>query len=293
VKHETSGTKRKTGNSLDLRLWLREVERLGELKEVRGANWNLELGAISELNVKKEKPPALLFDEITGYPKGFRVLTCSTSSPARLSSILRLPVCTEHRRLVEELRGKPRSWESQASKYPPVQVKDGPVFENVRKGPDVDVLTFPAPLWHELDGGRYIGTGCSVVTRDFDSDWMNVGTYRVMVHDANHVALDMVTGKHGRIHYEKYKEAGKPFPVVIVLGSDPLGYLISGIEIPFGMCEYNYMGAILEEPITVVYGEVTGLPFPSASEIVVEGWVQPNDERTEGPFGEFHGYYPQ
>ena len=292
MKDETFGTKPETGNSLDLRMWLREVEGLGELREVRGADWNLEMGAISELNVKKDRPPALLFDEIAGYPKGFRVLTCSTSSPARLSSILRLPVCREHPRLVEELRGKPRAWESQAAQYAPAAVKDGPVFENVQKGADVDVLTFPAPFWHELDGGRYIGTGCSVVTRDLDSDWVNVGTYRVMVHDANHVALDMVAGKHGRIHYEKYKGAGKPFPVVIVLGGDPLGYLISGIEIPFGMCEYNYMGAILEEPVAVVYGEVTGLPFPSASEIVLEGWVQPNDERTEGPFGEFHGYYP-
>src|SRR2546423_3142720 len=105
-----------TGDPLDLRAWLAEVEKLGELRHVPGADWNLELGAISELNVKKENPPALLFDEITGYPKGFRVLTCSTSSPARLSSILRLPVCTEHRRLVEELRGKPRAWESQATK---------------------------------------------------------------------------------------------------------------------------------------------------------------------------------
>src|SRR5436190_3810148 len=203
VKHETLSGKRGTGNPLDPRRWLSDIEGLGELKEVRGADWNLELGAISELNVKKEKPPALLFDEISGYPKGFRVLTCSTSSPARLSSILRLPVCTEHRRLVEELRGKPGAWESQATKYPSVQVNDGPIFENAQQGADVDVLTFPAPLWHELDGGRYIGTGCSVVTRDFDSDWVNVGTYRVMVHDANHVAFDMVAGEHGRIHCEK------------------------------------------------------------------------------------------
>src|SRR5262245_65934169 len=107
--------KRKTGNPLDLRLWLREIERLGEVKEVLGADWNLELGAISELNVKREKPPALLFDEISGYPKGFRVLTCSTSSPARLSSILRLPIHTVHRQLVNELRGKPRVWQAAAA----------------------------------------------------------------------------------------------------------------------------------------------------------------------------------
>src|SRR2546427_11761570 len=113
------------GNPLDLRPWLRDVEALGELKEVRVADWNLELGAISELNVKKENPPALLFDEITGYRKGYRVLTCSTSSPARLSSILRLSIQTEHRQLVHELRGKPRVWESQAAQYAAVGVKDG------------------------------------------------------------------------------------------------------------------------------------------------------------------------
>ena len=158
-------------NPLDLRTWLAEVEKLGELKHVRGADWNLELGAISELNVKKDLPPALLFDEIKGYPKGFRVLTCSTSSPARLSSILRLPIEKTHKGLVEALRGKPAQWQAVAGKFPPTTVKTGPVLEHVDR--EVDVLKFPSPLWHEMDGGRYIGTGCSVVTRDLDSDWIN------------------------------------------------------------------------------------------------------------------------
>jgi UbiD family decarboxylase len=102
----------------------------------------------------------------------------------------------------------------------------------------------------------------------------------------------MIPGKHGAIQYRKHMEAGKPFPVCIVLGADPLGYLVSGIEVPFGMCEYDYIGAILGEPVAVVKGELTGLPFPAASEIVLEGYAEPGDERIEGPFGEFHGYYP-
>jgi UbiD family decarboxylase len=281
-----------SGNPLDLRPWLAEVEKLGELKHVDGADWNLELGAISELNVKKDAPPALLFDQIKGYPKGFRVLTCSTSSPARLSSILRLPIQRNHSGLVAVLRGKPAQWQAAAKDFPVEVVTSGPVLENKQEGADVDVNVFPSPLWHELDGGRYIGTGCSVVTRDLDSDWVNVGTYRAQVLDGKHVALDMVPGKHGRIQYEKYKKAGKRFPVAIVVGGDPLGYLISGIEIPFGMCEWNYVGAILNQPVAVVLGKLTGLPFPAASEIVLEGFVEPNDERAEGPFGEFHGYYP-
>src|SRR5947207_8844236 len=163
-----------TANPLDLRPWLAEVEKLGELRHVRGADWNLELGAISELNVKKDLPPALLFDEIKGYPKGFRVLTCSTSSPARLSSILRLPVQKTHGGLVEALRGKPAQWQAAAAKFPPVTVQTGPALENVDREPDL--RKFPSPLWHEMDGGPYIGTGCSVITRDLDTDGINVRT---------------------------------------------------------------------------------------------------------------------
>jgi UbiD family decarboxylase len=280
------------GNPLDLRAWLDDVRKFGELKDVTGADWKLELGAISELNVKKDANPALLFDTIPGYPKGFRVLTCSTSSPGRLSSILRLGVEKDHHALVQKLRGKPASWQAQAANYDPVAIERGPILENVRSGDAVDLEAFPSPLWHELDGGRYIGTGCCVVTKDFDSEWVNVGTYRVQLHDKKSVGLDMIPGKHGAIQYDKYMKAGKRFPVAIVLGCDPLGYLISGIEVPFGMCEYNYIGAILGEPVSVVKGEVTGLPFPAASEIVIEGWAHPGDVRTEGPFGEFHGYYP-
>jgi UbiD family decarboxylase len=277
---------------LDLRAWLDHVREFGELTEVSGAHWNLELGAISELNVKKAVPHALLFDDIPDYSPGFRVLTCSTSSPSRLSSLLRLDLQRSHGGLVETLRGRPRQWQAAAARFNPVTVDDGPVFENTDTDEVVDLFKFPSPLWHEKDGGRYIGTGCMVVTRDLDSDWVNVGTYRVMVHDRNHVGLDMIPGKHGAIQYDKYMKAGKPFPVAIVVGCDPLGYLISGIEVPFGMCEYNYIGAILGKPVEVVNAPLTGLPIPSHAEIVIEGWAHPGDERIEGPFGEFHGYYP-
>src|SRR3954467_8614648 len=114
-----------TGDPLDLRAWLAEVQKLGELKDVRGADWNLELGAISELNVKKDVPPALLFDEIKGYPKGYRVLTCSTSSPARLSSILRLPGQKAHKGLVDALRGKPAQWQAAAAGFSPIKTRNG------------------------------------------------------------------------------------------------------------------------------------------------------------------------
>ncbi|HEY8486406.1 MAG TPA: UbiD family decarboxylase [Limnochordales bacterium] len=279
------------GDPLDLREWLKRVQALGELREVAGAHWKLEIGVISELNVKRPRHPALLFGQIPDYPAGYRVLTCSTSSPARLAATLRLNVKPDHHSLVQALRGKPRLWEEASRSFAPREVAWGPVLENQQSGQEVDVLRFPAPLWHERDGGRYIGTGCAVVTRDLDSDWINVGTYRVMVHGPNRVGLDMVAGKHGHIQYQKYMKAGKPFPVAIVIGADPLLCTIAGIEVPYGLCEYNYIGAILGRPVEVVTLPLTGLPVPAASELVLEGWCHPGDVAPEGPFGEFHGYY--
>lgn len=278
-------------NPLDLRVWLDHVEKMGELDQCLGASTDLEIGAISQLNVKKSEHHALLFDDIKGHEKGFRVLTCSTGSKRRLASILRLPDPSSHQSLIESLRDKPAQWQSAAHQFAPVQVQQGPVLENTMQGDAVDLNQFPAVLWNQHDGGRYIGTGCSVVTRDLESGWVNVGTYRVMKHDKNRVGLMIIPGKHGHIQHAKYKEAKKPFPVVIVLGADPLSYLISGIEIPYEVSEYNYMGAILGEAVSVVHGDLTDLPFPSGAELVLEGWVYPDDLLPEGPFGEFLGYY--
>lgn len=68
-------------------------------------------------------------------------------------------------------------------------------------------------------------------------------------------------------------------------------YLIAGVEVPYGMCEYNYIGAVLGQPAEVVQAPGTKLPIPTHAELVLEGWIQPGAMRMEGPFGEFHGYY--
>ena len=280
-----------SGNPLDLRAWLAEVDKLGELRDVRGADWNLELGAISELNVKKDVPPALLFDEIKGYPKGFRVLTCSTSSPARLSSILRLDDTTYSQGPGGSAARQAGAMAGRGAQIRPRgRVDPGPFSRTSRKTPDL--LAFPSPLWHEMDGGRYIGTGCSVVTNDLDSDWVNVGTYRVQLHDKNHVALDMVPGKHGASSTRSTRRRASPSR-----WRSSSAAIRSAISSPASRSRSECANRTTSvrssrSQVAVLKGQVTGLPFPAASEIVLEGFVEPNDERTEGPFGEFHGYYP-
>ena len=82
------------------------------------------------------------------------------------------------------------------------------------------MLKFPTPCWHEDDGGRYIGTGCLVI-QDPDEQWTNFGTYRVCVYDKNTLGSGF-PGKHGRLIREKYWSQGKPCPVAITFGQDPV-----------------------------------------------------------------------
>ena len=176
---------------------------------------------------------------------------------------------------------------------PPVEVETGPVKENILVGDDVDLFKFPTPKWHELDGGRYIGTGGIVIQKDPDTGWINLGTYRVQVHDKSVLTLHVVPGHHGDVIARKYWDRGLSCPVAVVCGSDPLLYNVSITSVPLGVSEYDYAGWLRGKPIQVVRGETVDLPIPAGAEIVLEGDFVPTEieSRMEGPFGEWRGYY--
>ncbi len=270
-----------------LRSWLTKVRALGELKEIEGADWDLEVGGVADLLTEMEDTPAVLFDQIKGYPKGYRVLINSLGSTGRLGLTLGMPSDLGPMEFIRAWRNKSRDMKL----VPPRLVKEGPVLENVRKGKDVDLFSFPSPRWFELDGGRYIGTGSVNITRDLEDGWVNLGTARVMVHDARTVGFYIAPGRHGRIHREKSFARGEPFKVAISVGHDPIIFMAGALEIPYGVCEYDFIGGILERPVDVIEGEFTGLPIPATAEIVLEGECIRGEEKMEGPFGEWTGYY--
>lgn len=270
----------------DLRGWIDQARKLDEVRDVEGATWQEEIGMATELLHHSDPAPAALFDKIPGYPKGYRVLTnffggkrmnMTLGFPAELS---RVELSNEFNRAFQEAKPIPCDF-----------VENGPILENCKMGDEVNVLSFPAPLWHERDGGRYIGTGSFNITQDPDEGWVNLGTYRVMVHDEKTVGFYISPGKHGRIHRDKYMTRSQPMPAAVALGCDPFLYLMACNEVPYGISEYEFAGGLRGKPYPVIRGKVTGLPIPADAEVVFEGFVDPKKRRREGPFGEWTGYY--
>jgi 4-hydroxy-3-polyprenylbenzoate decarboxylase len=276
----------------DLREWLQAAEELGELKSVRGVHWDREMGAMVDMCYRRggRRAPALLFDEVPGYAAGQRCLYGMMASPRRFAlTIGGLDVATARGTMdiLERYRARMRD----VAYVPPVEVSASPLLENVMEGDEVDLFKFPVPIHHELDGGRYIGTACAVITRDPDTGWINAGTYRVQVFERNVGACYISPGKHGRLHRDKYFERGQSCPAVAVVGLDPLLFLAARYQVPPGLSELDWVGGLREEPLSVLRGEHTGLPIPANSEIVLEGEFRHDEQRREGPFGEWPGYY--
>src|SRR4026209_2723260 len=133
---------------------------------------------------------------------------------------------------------------------PPRVVSNGPILENVKTGAEIDMTIFPATHWHELDGGRYIGTADCVITGEPEEGGrVNVGIYRVQIHDKNTLGLYVSPGHHARIMREKYWEKGKACPVVVTFGQDPLLFLVAGQSIAYGMSELDYCGGLRGAPV--------------------------------------------
>jgi UbiD family decarboxylase len=270
----------------DLREFIARVDELGALRRIEGADPAFELGGITEVAAGMPDCPALLFDSIKGFTRGFRVFTNATVSPQRAALALGIDPKLRPIDALKEWRSRRGSLKM----HPPVAVSTGPILEN--SATQVNVARFPAPVWHKEDGGPYIGSGSIVVMRDPDSGWINASIYRVQVHARDQVTVQFDhAGRHGAIIARKYWDKGKPCPVAVVNGPDP-SLFIAGFEyLPEGASEYDFAGAIRGRPVQVIEAPHTRLPIPARAEIVFEGYLPPNLTLEEGPFGEFTGYY--
>jgi 4-hydroxy-3-polyprenylbenzoate decarboxylase len=272
-----------------LRDYLQAAEQKNLVQQIEGADWNLEIGSMSEIVAFSQRPRVLVFDKIKGFTAGWRVATNLYGSVRLQALALGLPDDLPGVELVARWRRHAAGLTPKA----PHTVADGPVRENVMRGDDVDLTKFPTPFWHEHDGGRYFGTGDVVITRDPEENWVNMAPYRCQLHDAKTLGLMVSPGHHGYLQMEKFWAQGHDAPVVVTAGQDPDTYAAACAPLGWGESELEMAGAFRGSPIDVIIEPTSGLPVPATAEIAVIGHVPSPEKETreEGPFGECTGYY--
>src|SRR6202050_3933854 len=271
----------------DLRQWLEEAKKLGEVKELSGLSYQQDIGMVAEMSAHADDAPCFVFEDVPGTLKGSRLLV-NFFAGKRKNMTLGFSTELSKLELSESFRV---NHAGMLKRVPPKFVESGPVMQNVMLGETIDVTKFPAPQWHAQDGGRYIGTGCYNSMRDPDDGWINCGPYRVMINDEKPLGFYISPGKHGRVMRDKYAARGERMPVVIICGGAPMSFLMGSSEVPPGVCELDIIGGMRGQPVEVIKGPITGLPIPANAEIAIEGFVEPDNVRLEGPFGEWTGYY--
>jgi 4-hydroxy-3-polyprenylbenzoate decarboxylase len=292
----------------DLREFVRRLEKEGELKRVK-AEVDPVLEIVEVVQRAQAQPGAkgnpggmaLLFEK----PKGSRypLLINAFGSERRMELAFEVDKLDDvaarirgfmdmqtPQGLFDKLKMLPKL--AELGSFFPKSVKDGPCKEIVRKGSDINLLDFPILKCWPQDGGRFI-TFPLVFTKNPESGKRNVGMYRMQIYDARTTGMHWQTQKHGAEHFRRARAQNPEgrIPVSVAIGSDPATTLGGILPIPPDLDEMMFSGFLKREPVEMVKCETNELEVPANAEMVLEGYVNLNEMRTEGPFGDHTGYY--
>ena len=269
----------------DTRDFIEALRSTGDLVEVDNeVSWDLELGAIARLACERDGP-AVWFKRIADYPKDVTVFVNPVATWRRIALAFGLTPTSSVKEIYQEYEKR------EGKLIPPVEIKDGPCKEVVVEGSQIDLFQFPSPMLHEGDGGRYLGTWDLVVSREPTTDWVNWGTYRFMVYDSLHLTgFPRPTSHLGKVFQEHYIPKGRPMPIALVIGADPLSHLAAAATYRIGGDETSLAGGLRGKPVELVRCQTSDLFVPARAEIVIEGEVLPDRVGLEGPYGEYPGY---
>ncbi len=284
----------------DLRAFIEKLEKAGELKRI-----SVEVDPVLEITeitdrVTKAGGPALLFER----PKGSKIplLINMLGSERRMQMALEVND-------IEEVAGRIRSYFdfqtpqgilekikmlpklAEIGAFFPKTVKTGPCKEVIRKD-NFSLAEFPILKCWPQDGGRYI-TWPLVITANPETGKRNVGVYRMQVFDDRSTGMHWQTQKHGAEHFRRARSRhgeGK-LEVAVAIGSDPVTCLSGILPVPPDLDEMMFAGFLRRESVEMVACETLELEVPANAEIVLEGYVELDELRTEGPFGDHTGFY--
>lgn len=283
----------------DLREFLQVLEKKGLLHRIKvEVDPVLEIAEITDRMCKSPNGgKALFFEKVKG--SNFPVVTNIFGSFERMCLALEVENLDDIGKRIENLLNQtpPKTFKEKVkamfelieiAKFMPKIVKDAPCQEVVNHEPQLSKLpilkTWPG------DGGRFI-TFPLVFTRDPETGKQNCGMYRMHVYDEKTTGMHWHIHKDAAIHYRKYKELGKRMPVAVALGGDPAVIYSATAPLPYGVDEMVFAGFLRKKSVEMVKCITSQIEVPANAEIVLEGYVDPDELRDEGPFGDHTGFY--
>ena len=286
----------------DLQDFIRTMDEAGEVIHIhKQIDAELEITEIADRVFKSGDGKLLYFHNVKGYDIPVVINLFGTRKSmeqalgvndlnditARIGELLKIEMPKGFR---EKFQMLPRLMD--IAKAPPKMVKKGICQEVVYTGDEVDLTKLPVPLSWPDDGGPFM-TLPQVITRDPETGLRNVGMYRMQVFDKNTTGMHWQRHKSGAEHYDKSRKMGKEkIEVAVAFGGDPVEIFSASAPLPPGIDEYMFAGFLRNKPVSLVKCKTIGLEVPADAEIVLEGYVDPNEELAwEGPFGDHTGFY--
>jgi len=289
-------------NYKDLHEFISHLEMEGQLLRIQDPVSNIL--EITEITDRMSKMPgggkALLFERVKGY--NFPVITNQFGSirrinmalgsssldelAGRLHSIINMkPPVT----LMDKIKLLPELL-SMSRFLPRVRKGVAPCQEVILTGDEVDLTKLPVLFCWPGDGGPFI-TLPVVFTRSLSDGKRNAGMYRMQIFDKRTTGMHWHIHKDGAHHYHEYKKAGKRMEVAVAVGTDPAVTYAATAPLPRGVDEMLLAGFIRRKPVEMVKCVTVDLEVPANAEFILEGYVDPDELRIEGPFGDHTGYY--
>jgi len=281
----------------DIHEFITELEKNGELKRVKTeVDSNLEIAEILRREMYSNGS-AILFENVKGYD--IPVLGNAFGSMKRLEIGLEMTDFTEIGQRIADMTKmdipsgflnkikKLPELSKMASSFPKAETR-GPVTERTSSDASFDDLPI-LKSWPN-DAGRFITLGL-VATIHPETGVRNLGVYRMQIIDKTHAIMHWQKHKRGAHHGDISKDRGEKIPVAIIIGGEPATIFSSIAPVPEGLDKYLFAGITRKEGIKTVKCKTIDLDVPANAEIVLEGYVDPEDIRDEGPFGDHTGYY--
>jgi len=285
----------------NLHEFIRALQQAGELLRIEApVSTYLEITQITDLASKSPGGgKALLFENV--IESDFPVLTNAFGSDRRICMALGVPsldaLAQRLQRFVQ--LEPPKSFADAFRLLPmgldilraiPRKLKRAPCQEVVYRGKDVDLTSLPVLTCWPQDGGPFI-TLPVVITRSLVTGRRNAGMYRLQVFDASTTGMHWHIHKDGSHYYQEYRKTPTRMPVAVAIGTDPATTYAATAPLPRGVDEIMLAGFIRRKPVPMARCLTVDLEVPAEAEFVLEGYVDPDELRLEGPFGDHTGYY--